>query len=229
MPNAIDQAPRRYRQVAARVCCAAACPRGRLARPYQGRRFATRWRRNLLATPSNARRRVRYPAQPPIEGYWSAEHIRRWRGSFGLVRRLGRRSPGDANQAPILLVPVNRPTRSRLAKLPLNAFQNIARCARSEFVDTGADVSAHAIHRFRHIVRRVARQVFLHRIAKKLAAGTFGAPGQPFRPFEHVVWDRYRSFHTKSITTFGDDFKRKNIRDVINTLIVMRSDWRFLN
>jgi hypothetical protein len=172
---------------------------------------------------------VRCLAHPPIEGYWSAEHIRRWRGGFDLVRRLGQLLPVDASRTLIQLAPVSQPTRSRLARLPIDAFQNIARCALSELIDTDTDVNANAIHRFGHVVSRVARQVFLHGIAKKLAAGTFGTPGQPLRPFEDFVWDRYRSFHTKSITMLNEEFKRRNAREVINKLIVERTDWWFLN
>jgi hypothetical protein len=65
----------------------------------------------------------------------------------------------------------------RAAKLPIDTLQNISRCARSEFVYRGANVNANTIHRFRHVVDRMTRQVFLHSIAKKLAAGAFSAPG----------------------------------------------------
>ncbi len=229
VPNASAPALRRYRQVAVRVCCAAAFLRGRSASLCQGQRSATRWRRNPLAGPSNALRKVRCQVHPPSEGRWSAEHIRRWRGGFDLARRLGRRSPGAASLAPSPLVRVNRPARSRLARLPIDAFQNIARCACSEFIDTGADVNANAIHRFHHIVGRVACQVFPDRIAKKLAAGPFGAPGQPLRAFEDIVWNRYRCFHTKSITRFRNGINLIKAQDVCNNLPLQKIHWRFLN
>ena len=88
---------------------------------------------------------------------------------------------------------------SGLARLPLDSLQNIARRARSKFVCSDADLSANTIHRFRHVVGRVTRQVLFQSIAKKLAAGTSGALSQPFCPFKDVVRDRYRCFHTKSI------------------------------
>ena len=88
---------------------------------------------------------------------------------------------------------------SGLARLPLDSLQNIARRARRKFVCSDADLSANTIHRLRHVVGGVTRQVLFQSIAKKLAAGTFGALSQPFCPFEDVVRDRYRCFHTKSI------------------------------
>jgi hypothetical protein len=75
----------------------------------------------------------------------------------------------------------------------------------------------------------VTRQVLLQSIAKKLATGTFGALSQPFRPFEDVVWNRYRSFHTKSITRINDEISRRNARDDLKNLIERGTDWRFLN
>lgn len=229
VPNASAPALRRYRQVAVRVCCAAAFLRGRSASLCQGQRSATRWRRNPLVALSNALRRARYRVHRPIEGYWSAERIRQWRGGFDLARRFGRQLPVDASQVLIRLVPVSRPTRSRLARLPIDAFQNIARCACSEFIDTGADVNANAIHRFRHIVGRVACQVFPDRIAKKLAARAFGAPSQPLRAFEDIVWNRYRCFHTKSITRFRNGINLIKAQDVCNNLPLQKIHWRFLN
>ena len=229
MPNATDLAPRRYLPVAARVCREAASRRGLSAMPYPGLRSATRWRRNPLATPSNVRRGVRCLAHPPNEGCWSAEHTRQWRRGFDLVRRLGQLSQGGASRAPIQLAPAGRPTRSHPARLPLDSLQNIARRARSKFVCSDADLSANTIHRFRHVVGRVTRQVLFQSIAKNLAAGTFGALSQPFRSFEDVVRDRYRSFHTKSITRLYDEVNRRNARDVCSKPIARETDWRFLN
>ena len=134
MLNASDLAPRLSPPVAARVCRAATFQRGRSARPYLGQRSARRWRRNPLVTPSIARKRARCLAHPPIEGYWSAEHIQQSRGGFDLAHHLEQRSPGGANPAPIRSALAGQPTRPRLARLPLNAFQNIARGARCKFV-----------------------------------------------------------------------------------------------
>ena len=117
----------------------------------------------------------------------------------------------------------------RLARLPLDSLQNIARRARSKFVCSDADLSANTIHRLRHVVGGVTRQVLFQSIAKKLAAGTFGALSQPFCPFEDVVWDRYRCFHTKSITRMCYEVDRRNARDVCNKLIARETDWRVLD
>jgi hypothetical protein len=110
---------------------------------------------------------------------------------------------------------VGRPTRSHPARLPLDSLQNIARRARSEFVCADADLSANTIHGLRHVVGRVTRQILLQSIAKKLVAGTFGALSQPFGLFEDVVRDRYRCFHTKSITRMCYEVDRRNARDVV--------------
>ena len=228
MQNANGPAPRRYLRVAARVCPEAVSQRDLSAMPYPGLRSTTRWRRNPLATPSNVRRGVRCLAHPPIEGCWSAEHTRQWRRGFDLARRLGQQSPGDASQAPIQLAPASRPTRSRLAKLPLDSLKDIARRARSEFVCSDADLSANTIHCLRHIVGRMTRQILLQSIAKKLAAGTFGAFSQPFRPFEDVVRDRYCCFHTKSITSANIEVNRRSVRENLKKLIARETDWRFL-
>ena len=216
VPGATGRAPRRNRQVAAQVYCEAAFPRDRSARLCQGQRSARRWRRNPLVTPSNATKRVRCREHPPIEDCWLAEHIRLWQGGFDLAHLLGLRSPGDAIPAPIRLALAGQPTRSRLARLPLNAFQNIARGAGSEFVDCDADINANAIHCFRHVVACVTRQVLPQRIAKKLTAGALGAPRPPLRRFEDVVWYRYCCFHTKSITTPSNKVKRKCTEEKVN-------------
>ena len=209
VPGATDRASRLSPPVAARVCRAAAFLHGRSARPYLGQRSARRWRRNPSAIPSNARKRVRCLAHPPIEGCWSAEHIRPSRGGFDSAHRLGQRSPGGASRAPIPLALVGTPTRPRLARLPLNALQNIGRGARCELVDCDADINVNTIHCFRHVVACVTRQVLSQRIAKKLTAGAFGAPRPPLRRFEDVVWYRYCCFHTKSMTTLSSKVKRK--------------------
>lgn len=215
MPNAIDLAPRRYLPVAARVCREAASRRGLSAMPYPGLRSATRWRRNPLATPSNVRRGVRYLAHLPIEGCWSAEHTRQWRRGFDLARRLGQLLLGDASRGPIQLAPAGRPTRPLPAKLPLDSLKNIARRARRKFICSDADLDANTIHCLRHVVGRVTRQILLQSIAEKLAAGTFGALSQPFRPFEDVVWYRYRRFHTKSITRSDIEVNRRSARGIV--------------
>lgn len=118
--------------------------------------------------------------------------------------------------------PAGRPTRSHLANLPLDSLQNIGRRARSEFVCTDADLSANPIHRFRHVIGRMTRQILFQSIAKELAAGPFGASSQPFHPFEDVVWNRYRRFHTKSITRMCYEVDRRNARDVVKKQVEER-------
>ena len=229
--TASDRVRRRYQRTAERVCCVVVSPRGRSARPYLGRRSATRWRRNPSAILSNAQRRVRCLAHLPIEGCWLTEHKQRLRRDFDLARRLEQRSPVDASQDPIRLARVSRPTRSRLARLPLDAFQNIARCPRGEFVcaDADADFGANAIHCLGHVISCVARQVFFRCIAKKLAARTFGASSQPLHIFEDIVRDRYRCFHTKSMTRFSEKIKRSSVRSVFNKPAAKRTDGSFMN
>jgi len=200
VPVASDPVPRRYRRVAALVCCVAICLRDRPTMSYRGLRSTIRWQRNPLATRSVALKDVRFLAHPPIGGCWSAEHGRAWRGGFDSGRRLGQRSPGVASQDPIPLAQADRPTRLRPARLPLDAFQKFARCARTEFVGSDAHVGANTIHFIGDVVSRVAGQVLLQRVAEKLAAGSFGPPSQLLRPLEDVVWNRYRGFHTKSMT-----------------------------
>ena len=230
-PNASGLASRLPPPGAARVCRAAAFRRGPSAMPCRGQRSARRWRRNPLVTPSNAGKRARCRGHLPNEGHWSAGYIQQSRGGFDLAHRLGQRSPGDANLAPIRLARVSRPTRSRLARLPLDAFQNIARCPRGEFVcaDADADFGANAIHCFGHVISCVARQVFFRCIAKKLAARTFGASSQPLHIFEDIVRDRYRCFHTKSMTRFSEKIKRSSVRSVFNKPAAKRTDGSFMN
>jgi len=110
---------------------------------------------------------------------------------------------------------VDRPTRLHPGRLPLDSLQNIARRARGEFICSDADLSANTIHCFRHVIGRMTRQILFQRIANKLAAGTFGASSQPFRPFEDVVRDRYRCLQTKRITRMCYEVNRRNSRDVV--------------
>jgi hypothetical protein len=51
-----------------------------------------------------------------------------------------------------------------------------------------------AVHGIGHIIRGVPRDVFPHRIAEQLTARFLRTPREPFRAFEHIVWDGNRSF-----------------------------------
>ena len=226
---ATDPAPRRYHRVAARVCCVANCLRDPSTVLYRGLRSTTRWRRNSLAIRSNALKEVRFLAHPPSAGCWSAEHRRAWRGGFDSVHRLGQRSPDDSSEDLIPLAQAGRPTGLRPARLPLDAFQKFTRCARTEFIRSDAHFGANTIHFIGDVVSCVAVQILLQRIAEKLAAGTFGSSGQLLRPFEDVVWNRYRGFHTKSMTTTNNAVNRGNSRDVFKRRAKQGTDWQFQN
>src|SRR5438128_1572220 len=93
------------------------------------------------------------------------------------------------------------PTRSRLVRLPLAALQDAARGGGNERVFRSTCLGARPVHRLRDLVRRVARQVLLERIAEEPAARLLGPAGQPLRSLVDLIRDRYRCFHTISITT----------------------------
>jgi hypothetical protein len=127
------------------------------------------------------------------------------------------------------LAPEDQPTKLRLAKLPLDFLQRRSRCFGAKFVFPNANVSANSIHRLRHIVSVVTRQVLLQRIADELTTGTLGPLSHSFSTLKYFVWNRDRRFHTKSITRTKIAVNPQHEQKRHDTLIERAMDWRFFN
>src|SRR5262249_27126939 len=90
-----------------------------------------------------------------------------WRCGFGSTHRLEQQSPVSGIPGRNPSVTASPPTRFHLDRLPLTSLENAAGCGRNEPVLRFFQFSDGSIHRFGHLVRRVARQILLKCVAKK--------------------------------------------------------------
>ena len=197
----IARARRRYRKIAVRSSREEAFQRVLSGDLYPASRSATRWPPNLWADRSGATRESGFLARPPIADYWSAGCTPRSRCDFGSTHRPEslRQAAGSPDRS--RSAREGRPTRYRPAQSPLSVDQNAARSGRNEFVIRSSELCADPIHGLGDLVRRMPGKVLLQRVTEELASGPLGTPRQLFCELKYLVWDRYCSFHTKSITS----------------------------
>ncbi len=92
------------------------------------------------------------------------------------------------------------PTRPRPVKSPLGRFKDPCRGVPEERIDPVSDVGDDAIQRLRHLVGRVASDIFAERRAVDITAGAPLPPRQPLGTLEHVIRHGHSRLHTRSIT-----------------------------
>lgn len=155
--------------------------------PCRASRFERRSRQSPLGVRFGARQEARCQVHLPNGDGWLAGHKQQWQCGNGLASRLARQRPDGEVRDPIRLVPVSQPTKSRPAKLPLNAFQHSAGAGRYKFVVTQTQLVADTIHRVGYVVTAVPCQVLLQRVANQLIAGSPGSLGQAFGPCKNLV------------------------------------------
>ena len=72
-----------------------------------------------------------------------------------------------------------------------------------QIVPLVADVGADAVHRLGDLVGGMTRDIFCQGSGKHFASGATRPAGEPLDLLEYLVRNRYRRFHTKSITGSG--------------------------
>ncbi len=196
----IVRAQHRYRRREGRSWRGGASPHALSGSPCPGSRSEIRLRPNLSVARSTAPTRTRSLGHPPIEDCSSAERIRRWRCDFDSKGRLERPQRAAGSRVRIRSAREDRPTRPHPARSPLALLENAACDGRHELVWRSTELSADLVHCLGDLVGRVPGEVFLQCVAEELASRPLGAPRQLFCASKHLVWNRHRRFHTKSIT-----------------------------
>ena len=81
-----------------------------------------------------------------------------------------------------------------------DGFEPVVCRLRKGWVGSRVYYLAHAVHRFGHSFRIVARDVFSYRLGVDLTTGFLQSSGQPFRVAVNLIGNGDCSFHTQSIT-----------------------------